>query len=396
MHSALAVTSEIYDMDLAAAELVGQIQEALPSVQNRCAILFADPGYKWDVLLPKLTSMLEVDIVGASSAAMLSSRGYHSTCATLLLLGADDCVFGSALSPALEGHDAEQQLCQTYDRALAKLQGAQPELVIVFSSSSPDCTEDQRLRLLQKISNNIPIFGGVAADYFEFSRTTVFGEGKALAGAVSLVLIGGNVRPKFVMRNVSRKHIAKSRITSITGNVIHTIDNISAYEYMIRHDADPSSLMALQFSPLLVDTQENDEDNKHVICRPFFSLDAESGNGTIISSDIPVGTAVTVQAIQSSDIVLASRDAMDSLVEEIGKEKDKNYTYSTVLGISCAGRHMVLAFDKKREASLAQDIFPTPLTFSGFYSFGEFCPIAINRNGADNRLHNLSLGLCAM
>lgn len=393
MHSALAVTTETYDMDLAASELAAQIKASFPPVANSCGILFADPDYDGELLLARLRDELDMEIIGSTSAAMLSSRGYHAMCATLLVMGGDDCVFGAALSPPLDGIHTEQQLKETFDRARAKLGNNEPVVIFTLSAADAGCIEDARLSLLRKFGGDIPVFGGVAADHFEFAHTRVFGEGGSGTASMALLLAGGNIRPKFVMRNVSRKHLSKSRITSSSGNTVHTIDGVSAYDYMVRHGADASSSMALHFTPLLVETQDGENDDGHIICRPFIALDPETGHGTTIS-EVPVGSAVTVQTIQGSDIGDASRDAMESLLRGIEEEKD--YHYSTVLVMSCAARHMVLAFDREREAILAKSIFPAGLNFAGFYSFGEFCPISVEQGKADNRLHNLSLGLCAL
>lgn len=380
-------------MNLAASELAAQIRQSFPSVTNRCGILFADPGYDEELLLSRLRDELDMDIIGATSAAMLSSQGYHAMCATLLVMGGDDCVFATAMSPPLDGEDAEQRLKETFDRAKAKLGGVEPALIFTLSAASPGCSEDARLALLRKFGGDIPVFGGVAADHFEFAHTRIFGEGKSKTAAMVLLLMGGNLRPKFVMRNVARKHLSKSRITSVSGTTVHSIDGISAHDYMVRHGADSSGAMALHFTPLLVETRDGDNDDGHIICRPFIALDPVTGYGTTIC-EVPPDSAVTVQTVQGSDIGEASRDAMECLVRDIEEEKD--YRYSTILVMSCAARHMILAFDREREAILGKALFPPHLTFAGFYSFGEFCPISVDQGKADNRLHNMSLGLCAL
>lgn len=391
MHSAIATTHETFDMELAAADLAKQIKAQMPSVKNNCGILFVDPDYDMETMLPLLQEALNMDIVGATSAAMLSSQGYHTLCATLLVMGGDDCVFGSAISPALESGTVAEQLQATYDRALAKLGGEVPKVVFAFSASSVSCTEDDKLGILNRLSDGIPVFGGIAADHFEFAHTKVFGEGRVEDSSVVLLLAGGNIKPRFLMRNVTRKQLSKSTVTSSSGSVVHSIDGMSAYDYMLQHGADPSTAMSLHFTPLLVETNHGGDDGP-TICRPFFSLDQETGFGATIS-EIPTGSAVTVQSIQGSDILEASKDGIESMAREL---QDDDYPYSTILFISCAARHMVLAFDKDKEAELGKAIFPPHIKFAGFYSFGEFCPISMASGKADNRLHNLSMGLCAL
>lgn len=396
MYSALAVTNENFDMTLAASDLAAQIKKQFPPTANSCGIVFADPDYDLDLLLSLLREALGIDaIIGSTSAAMLSSQGYHAMCATLLVMGGDDCVFGSAMSAVLTADNAEQELCKTYDRALAKLQGHSPVMIFAFSASGEGCSEDRRLTILRQLGNDIPVFGGVAADHFEFAHTRVAGEDRSSANSVVLLLAGGNIRPQFVLRSVARKHLSSSTVTGAEGNYVHTIDGMSAYDYMTSQKVDVSSAMALHFTPLLVETKGSRTDDKHIICRPFISLDPVSGYGQTICG-IPTGSAVTVQSIQGKDIADASKDAMEALMKKITAQEDGSYRYSTVLAFSCAARHMVLAYDKEREAALAKDVFPAELAVFGFYSFGELCPIAFVDGVSDNCLHNLSLGLCAL
>jgi Uncharacterized conserved protein len=397
MHSALAITREMYDMEAAASDLARQVRERLPEIRRGCGIVFADPGYDLAGLLQRLEQTLGVEVVGATSAAMLSSEGYHTMCATLLVMSGDDCVFGTALSPALRGEAGErpleEALRETYERALAKLGGTEPAMVFTLSAANAGCAEDVRLTLLRKLAGGRPVFGGVAADHFEYVHARAGGEGHSGDSSMALLLIGGNVRPRFVLRNVPRKHLSRSRVTSSAGNVVHTIDGMSAHDYMLRHGADASSAMALHFTPLLVEAGSDRDGEEQIICRPFVALDPQTGFGTTIS-EIPEGSAVTVQAVEAADILDATRDGMETLMRDMEEERD--YTYSTVLVMSCAARHMVLAIDKMREAELGRDVFPASLVFSGFYSFGEYCPISVNEGGADNRLHNLSIGFCAL
>lgn len=392
MHSATAVTYETFDQEAAALELAAQIRSSMPDVKNKCGILFLDPDYDGETLAARLEQELGLPVIGATSAAMLSGRGYHADCATLLVLGGDDCVFSTALSAEIAGDAAEEALAECYGRARERL-GAEPVMLFLLSAPSPDCTEDRKLEILHRVCGGIPVFGGVAADRFEFAHTRVFGEGAAGASAVAVLLVGGNVRPKFVMRNVPRKLLSRSRVTSSEGNIVHSIDGIPSRRYMEEHGADCSSAMALHFTPLLVETRDCHKGEEHVICRPFIDLDEESGFGTTITG-VPEGSAVTVQAIEAPDIADSCREALLALLDKM--DADPDYRYSTVIIATCAARHMVLAVDKERESILAEELLPDGLTRGGYYSFGEFCPIAVKDGKADNRLHNLSLGLCAL
>ncbi len=394
MKSALAVTHEVESVAIAAAEISAQINASLPPVKNKCGILFAEAGYDWDAFLPAISKETGMDIVGCTSTAQISTQGYHHLSATLLALGGDDCVFASAVTPALNEDNADE-IKKAFAEAKNKLGDADFKVVFAFSSSTVGCSADDRLSVLNDLAGGKPVFGGIAGDYFEFEKTRIFYNNEAREGALVILLVGGNVKPKFLVRNIPRKHLAKSKVTASHGHTVDSIDGISAYEFMRRNDVDTDSTMSLFYSPLTLEMENEEDYDGEPVCRPFVALDPKDGSGTTIAT-VPVGSSVAVQVIQNSDIAATTRDVMESMVSEIKRDNDESYEYSTILGVTCAGRHVVLSYDYTREGEIAKEVIPQNINFAGFYSFGEYCPTSFNHGKAKNRLHNLSFGLCAL
>ena len=395
MKSALAVTYEVFDAHEAASDLVRQICADFPIPPNSCAIVFAEPDYSLDELLLELSRQLEgVVLIGCTAAAQISSFGYHKLSASLLLLSGDDCSFSAAAAEGLDQH-GEDKIRQIFHEASQGLHGQEVQGAFVFSTLTDKYREQQKLDLLHSLTGGKPIFGGVASDYFDQDEARVFLNGATYKRGLVLLLVAGAFNPKFVVRNLPRTRLSKSRVTKSHGVFVETIDNIPVSECLLREGIDIDQPLSLFFAPLMLEVDKGEGVPSELVCRPFVNVDRATGVATA-KADIPEGSAVSLQIIQGSDILETTRDAMRALNEEIEKAEAEGHKYSAILGVTCVGRHVVLALEHEREAEMAQEIFSGHLHFVGYYSYGEVCPLSIENGRAENRLHNLSIALCAL
>ncbi len=395
MRSTLAVTYEVYDAYEAAVDLAGQVAPFFPLDAQSCGFLFAEPGYDLGELLPELSSRLPgVMLVGCTAMAQISSFGYTKLAATLLLLSGNDCAFGAAAVGGLDT-DGPAKIRQAFHQAAAGLNGLEPQGLFAFSCITETYHEHQKLGMLHELMQGKPVFGGVASDYFDFSDTRVFLNGTAHERGMVLLLVGGSFSPRFVVRNLPKTGLAKHRVTKSEGLRLVSVDNVPAKDFLLRHGADISNTHSLFFSPLSLELDTEKDYDGISVCCSISHVDEESGAATVLA-DIPEGTAVSVQVIQGSDILDTTADAMKALAEEIRQGEREGHAYSAILIATCAARHVVLALDHAREASMAQELFPATTPFTGFYSYGEFCPTSIRNGRAKNRLHGLSIAICAL
>lgn len=113
-----------------------------------------------------------VTIIGCTATAQLSVSGYHRLAASLLLMTSDDCCF-SAAAVSNAGNEGLEELPDVYAKAKEGLMGLEPECAFVFSHFTEERLEQQKIDLLNGLLDGKPIFGGVAADYFDFTTTRV-------------------------------------------------------------------------------------------------------------------------------------------------------------------------------------------------------------------------------
>lgn len=390
MKSAFAVTFISEDAFAAASELALAIKKQLTPAANSCGILFAEEGFDLGQLGFELEAQLGFPIVGSSSTAQISHSGYHRLSATLLVLTADDCEFGVALSPLVD-----YDVTATLQQVRQTLGGKQPEILFLFSTPKKDFMADRLVAELSEASGNKPIFGGLVSDYGSGERTSIFWKGQAHQDSFLILAVAGNIRPCFFLHNVRPDGMLRSTVTAARASEIMKIDDLSVYEYLEKHGGDPSNPASLAFSPICVELGDGAEIGTKIMARIFFKVDKDTGYG-YTQSHIPEGSTVSFRMIDASDIAESAQALFKGMSRSFmsAKHSKQDYVYSTVFGVSCIARHLVMNFEYEIEGNLAREILPPELNFMAFYSYGEFCPVSIKNNRAENRMHNLSLALC--
>ncbi|MDR1396523.1 MAG: FIST C-terminal domain-containing protein [Desulfarculales bacterium] len=389
MESSVAVTYEIDDMLTAAEDLSQQIKSSLTLKANSIGILLAEGESEPDQLLPALKERLGIEIIGCTVTAQISSQGYHRLSNSLLVLSADDCRFSAQVSEELDENYAAQ-LTRAYEKARDRLNGEEVQAVFLFSIVSDYFTPDDTLAVISRLAGGKPVFGGNAADYYRIDDIRVFAEGQAFRHNAVLLLLSGNIKPAFIIRNIPRSSLGTSIVTKAHGGTVETIDNMTVYEYMQSHKLDVETDLSLFFAPLSVQYADQD-DSDEPVCRPFYTMDRSTGFATS-HGKIPQGATVSIRLIQTDDIKKATREAVNYIAGQI-KNPPPGYKYSTVFIASCAIRHTVLGLENAFEGEFIKEMLPS-ITTAGFYAYGEYCPTSIKSGVAHNMAHNLSIALC--
>jgi hypothetical protein len=236
------------------------------------------------------------------------------------------------------------------------------------------------------------VVGGNAADYYRIDDIRVFAEGRAFRHNAVLLLLSGNIKPAFIIRNIPRSSLGTSIVTRAHGGTVETIDNMTVYEYMKAHKLDVENDLSLFFAPLSVQYAGQD-DSDEPVCRPFYTMDRNTGFATS-HGKIPQGSTVSIRPIHTEDIKKTTREAISYIAEQI-KNPPSGYKYSAVFIASCAIRHTVLGLENAFEGEFIKKMLPD-IAVAGFYAYGEYCPTSIKSGKARNMAHNLSIALCLL
>ena len=127
--------------------------------------------------------------------------------------------------------------------------------------------------------------------------------------------------------------------------------------------------------------------------RTLHKIDLNDGSGTAIG-EIPKDATLSICSLQSEHIQRAALAGMDELAAKMRAAPE--YSYSTVLAVSCIGRYLLMVPNNGAEVENLRKKLPSGVTLSGFYSYGEMAPMQGKDGKTVNFAHNESLVLCAL
>jgi len=399
MKSATAITYELDDIVVAAKELTTQIKRNLTFGKYTVAILHGQPEMETGELSAILSCEFGCKVIGGTTAgaALLTNEGYHELAVVLHVLTSDDCLFATAISNSMTA-DPLQEIHSTYQRAYQNLKrqdaAAEPQLVMCIKPILQNCSSDNILTTLAGACGNLPIFGYVAADDYDFSKQQVFLSGVSGGDRMAVLLLSGNVRPIFQVENLAgRQTLEKRRVTKAHDNVICEIDGQPAYEYIKNFpfiDEQTDVLWHYQFFVEMENAVDNDGAS---VSRALNTINKATGEVTCFAN-VPQDSSIGLLYCNGKDVAVSSETALRELMRKI-TAANGGYEYSTLLIASCSLRNMFLADLKDTEGNLIKQLIPPNLTVSGLYAFGEIAPTSIRNGQAVNRFHNATFTMCA-
>lgn len=401
MRSATALSYELDDIQIASEELTEQIFEQLTFQSNSVAILHAQPDMDTAGLSRLLHEKLGCPVLGGTTAAgaVLSNAGYHELAVVLHVLSADDCTFSTAISSSLLT-DPKKRLEDTYNTALNDLNsqnnGQDLKMVFYVGSLVPSYSSDDTVTDLAELCGGLPVFGYIAADDFAFSKQQVFLNGECQGDVLALLLIAGNIRPIFEVKNLAGSQVlSKRHVTRAKENIIYEIDGKPAYEYIKDFpfiNEEDTNLWNYQF---FVEMKNEEDDDGVLVSRALNTFDAKSGEISCFAN-VPENSYIGLLYCQENDVKESCQLALEELNEKIKNASSDGYQYTTVFSISCSLRNLFLANQKDAEGNLIKQIIPAALTTSGVYGYGEVAPTSMRDEKAVNRFHNATITICAL
>ena len=399
MKSATAVSYELDDIAAATEELVSQIRSKMVQGKNTVAILHGQPDMEIGELCSGISRELGCHVTGGTAAAgaVLTEEGYHELAVVLHVLSDDDCLFSAAISGSM-AENPEKEIIDTYNKAYADLKeldaAAEPKMVICVGTLLQSMACDNVLVKISELCGDLPVFGYIAGDDFEFSKQQVYLDDAIGSDKLSIVLVAGNVKPIFKTANLQgEKALEKRLVTKAHDNIICEIEGEPAYEYIKVFpfiDDESTVLFNYQFFVEVPDDEYNDG---IPVSRALSSYDKETGEVTCFAN-VPENSYIGLLYCTGNDVAATSENGIREFIQKLN-EAGGDYEYTTVLITTCSLRNMFLADIKATEGDLVRELFPPNLSVSGLYAFGEIAPTSIQDSKAVNRFHNATFTVCA-
>ena len=400
MKTAIAVTPETSDLGLAVEELVSQVRSQTKPERNSVGIVFCDAEMDVAGLGAKLHAELGMDVLGVTSVAYLErNSGYNDMGVLLSVLTADDVFFSVGGTEDFDKESFSDAIRKAYREARAKIE-EDPKLIMVFAPFMEGVTSDCYLEVLDEASGGVPIFGGVATDYYDFKYQKTFYNDRACSNGLVFLLVSGNVKPVFSMEHhFGAKMGKKSVITKSTGNLVEKVNDHTFKDFLASMVPVPDETVVIShfestpFSVELPDHEKGEEPVVRVLC----TIDHKTGAGGFISK-MYEGSTLWMNISERKNLNESCKGAMSGLIKKMAE--NEGYEYSMVFIATCAGRHLVMGDVKTLESDIVTEKLSASspdLNAAGFYAFGEMCPTGTRAGGAaKNRFHNFSFAVCAI
>ncbi len=365
----------VYDVDdiySAVNELNNQI-DLSQLKKNTCGIVYCDYDIDVEILYKELNKYFKFPFIGCTTIGQMDNTGYHENSISVTILTDDEVEFSIGISEEINVQDDFHNLQDTYKKCSSKLHEKE-KLIFVLVPWWRTIMYDDVVKYLDEASGNVPVFGGIASDFWGFTSVRIFDNNGAYLNQGALLLISGEIKPIFSIETSTTaatniKHI----ITKAEKNVVYEINEHPAIDFItelgLYTDKD-NVIMDYMGTPFLSTKKVGDNEEIQIL-RAMTMLDHDTGSCRFIGK-MDEEAVIEMTMISKDVIEKTLQETFDKLFEKINASYD--YEYSTILLSSCAARYCLIVADKNVETRAYTDRLNNKLNVTGLYSYGEFCP----------------------
>jgi hypothetical protein len=219
-----------------------------------------------------------------------------------------------------------------------------------------------------KLNNRISVTGGLAGDQANFAETVIVHN---KTGEKNLVLAigfyGKNLQVGYGSMGGWDSFGVDREVTKSKANILYELDGLPALElykrYLGDHAADlPASALLFPLSLRLKGSETS-------VVRTVLAVNEEDGS-MVFAGDLPQGEYVRLMKANFDRLIDGANDAA-----EMSKISLKNSDPDLAILISCVGRKLVLKQRVEEELEIIREVIGNNAAVTGFYSYGEICPI---------------------
>lgn len=380
----VAYTAEIDDNVLAVEEILAGLNLEANLQKNSIGLIACHYEFVTAGTVKAVCDALPFDVAGVIASPVSANGETGPLLLTLMVLTADDAEFVSVLTPSILENPREI-ITAAYQNAAAGRQD-KPKLILTYAPFVAQNSGDDYADTLTAASGGVPCFGTIAIDdNADFSSCFALHNGVHYSDKMAMVLIYGNVSPKFFIAHMSEDKVLdkSSVVTKSAGHIVMEIDGRSVDDYFENLGLSQASetYYALTTLPFLVDYN----DGTPKVSKIFIGLTPE--RFAIFAGAIPEGCNLHVGVAERQDIILTTSNVLDAMLKEAEGA-------SGLLIYSCIARAMTLGGDFLDELSLVNKKWDGRLPVLMAYSGGEFCPTRTDGGEAVNRFHNNTIVAC--
>jgi len=362
-----------------------EIKSALDSTMNNgyrptVAVVFIAVDNELEVIR-KLFTEKGIQIFGSSSGGNFIDEEVEADAIVVLLLDINPEYFLVKILAA--DHSNKTKIAEQIGKdGLAKF--SKPSFLIVSGGITTD--GDEIIEGIEKAcGKGTTIFGGLAADSFKMERTYVFNNDEITDnGLIALILNEEKISLGGIAIGGWRPMGIERTITSSKGNVVYTIDNEPALDFISRYagikDIDTQNSLGMLLSSNF--QLQLKRENKHPVMRTPMTANKED-RSIVFAGSLPEGSKVRLCLLPGFEVIEAA-------LKDFSTYKNEQLDADALIMFSCAGRQMSLGPYVSEEINGVRNLWDAPL--AGFFCFGEIGRVV---NG-DHEFHNMTCSLAIL
>ena len=329
----------------------------------------------------ELLSQKGIQIFGASTGDNFTDGEIESNSIVLLLLDIDPAYFQLAIKGTDEG-TIKEIADQIGKSALRKFKN--PAFLVISGGLAVD--GDEIITGIESAcGKGTTIIGGLAADSLKMERTYVFTNDKLFDyGLLALILDEEKISLSGVAVG-GWKPVGMDRIiTKSNGNVVYTIDNEPALDFVSRYaglkDLDTNNGMNFMISSNF--QVQLKREGKHPVMRTPMQANPQD-RSIIFAGSLPEGSKVKLCLLPGFEVIEAT-------LNEFNNYKKEQPEPDAIILFSCAGRQITLGPFVSEEIGKIKNIWNAPL--AGFFCYGEIGRV----DSGQHEFHNMTCSLATL
>ena len=379
----VARTSEVDEFDIAIDEIKSQIDFSALK-KNSGGIIFCHIDFVESGLVSELCDFLPFDVIGMTSMAGASERGYGLYDLTLTVLTSDEVSFNAGMTSAIDKNNYQNEIDVLYKNISSSVNEV-PGLILSFMPYLRDVSGYEVVRAMDETVSGIPIWGSITNNIdFNYETVQTICNGKFNSAGVAMMFLNGPVEPKFIVSSIPERNISNNRavITKSEGPILREVNDTPILEYL-KNIGLIITKENITTTPLMVYYSGGEEP----VALGFYTL-FEDGS-VLTGGEMPEGTSFAVGSIDGDGIFESTASGLSEILALSERQ-------ATLL-LPCVTRYIMLSPDQEGELRLiCEKLGASGLPFMMGYSGGEICPMSDTDGKLINRFHNYTFCACVL
>ena len=236
--------------------------------------------------------------------------------------------------------------------------------------------------LVTHLPKEVAVTGGLAGDQDHFKETLVGLDTIPESNTVAVVgFYGTHIKIGYGSMGGWDSFGPERLVTKSKANVLYELDGKSALELYKKYLGDQAK--DLPGSGLLFPLSLRKKEGETGLVRTILAVNEKEGTMTF-AGDVPEGDYVRLMKANFERLVDGAEGAANMSHQLLGSSSP-----DLALLISCVGRKLVLKQRIEEETERVKEVLGKTVTMTGFYSYGEICPVAATEKQCE--LHNQTM-----